>query len=703
MKIRFLQATTGFAIFATAALAHSSVQLTEIIVTAQFRPASIQSQATSVSVLSAGDIQQRAAQHLEEVLNVAPNVNFSSGSSRARFYQIRGIGERSQFQEPLNSSVGFVIDGIDFSGLGTVGTLFDVDQVEILRGPQGTLHGANALAGLINIRTGQPELEPALRVEAGVADYNSWNIGIVGTGPLIDNTLLYRLSINTYQSDGFINNDYLHRNDTNNRDEISVRGKLRWLPSSTDSLDLTAMYIDVNNGYDAFSLDNTRHTLSDQPGQDKQGSRALGLSWHGERKHVDIETDVTYATSDTDYSYDEDWSFAGIAPGWEYSSFDRYRRQRESYSAQFRALSNAQSQLFKETTSWVVGVYLLADNEDLQRNYTYLENDFRSTYDTRTLAIFGQTDSQFNERLNVTLGLRLERRTTHYKDNNNIKGDPEKSLWGGKLVLDYTLSDDAMIYLGVSRGYRANGVNANILSSMDSTDDPEIVKKLSALREYEEEFLTNYEAGLKFSFAHNTLRARLALFYMDRKDQQVKGSFIIPRDDGSKAFIDYTSNAARGNNYGAELELEWIASDRLNIYANLGLLKTEFESYINADGADLSGRDQAQAPAYQYAIGGRYDFGRGVYARLDLEAKDDYYLSDRHDFKAPAYELLHARLGYQTTNWSAALWVRNLTDEDVTVRGFGTFGNDPRKEYVVEPYYQYGDPRVVGISAEYSF
>ena len=86
-----------------------------------------------------------------------------------------------------------------------------------------------------------------------------------------------------------------------------------------------------------------------------------------------------------------------------------------------------------------------------------------------------------------------------------------------------------------------------------------------------------------------------------------------------------------------------------------------------------------------------------------MEGKDDYYLSDRHDIKAPSYQLVHARVGYQTKNWSAALWVKNLNDEDVVVRGFGSFGNDPRKEYALEPYYQYGNPRVIGLSADYSF
>jgi len=687
-------------------LAHAgeaNVEIAEILVTAEFRPVSLQNQASSISVVTAEDIQLRAAQHLEEVLNIAPNVNFSSGASRARSYQIRGVGERSQFQEPLNPSIGFVVDDIDFSGLGTIGTLFDVGQVEILRGPQGTLHGANALAGLINIRTGEPQAEPGMTLQASLAEYGTWNMGLVGTGPLIADRLLFRLAVSSYQSDGYIDNDHLGKDDTNSRDETSVRGKLRWLASDSTTLDINAMYIDVDNGYDAFSLDNTRHTLSDDPGQDQQESSALGLAWHTGARAFDFDAKLTYATSETDYGYDEDWSFVGIAPGWEYSSFDQYLRQRDSLSAQLRFLSNDQSRLFKDTTDWVAGVYLLSDREDLTRRYTYLEQDFQSDYDTDTLALFGQIDSQLTGRLNMTTGLRLEQRQTDYKDNNGVLSDPDKNLWGGKLIFEYSLPGDAMIYMGLSRGYRANGVNAGILSSMESTDDPDIIEQLASVQEYDEEFLINYEAGYKASFANNSLQTRLAVFYMDRQDQQVKGSLVLAREDGSSAFIDYTNNAARGNNYGVELEVDWIVSQQLRFYANLGLLEAEFDKYINADGEDLSSRDQAQAPAYQYAIGGHYDFGRGFYGRLELEGKDNYFFSDRHELKAPGFDLVHLRLGYQAQDWSAALWVRNLTDEEYYVRGFGSFGNDPRKEYKLEPYYQFGDPRVIGISAEWRF
>ncbi len=674
--------------------------LEEILVTAEFRTTPLLEQASSTSVIGALAIEQRTALHLQDILNLAPNVNYASGASRARFFQIRGIGERSQFQEPLNPSIGFIIDDIDFSGLGTAGTLFDVQQVEILRGPQGTLHGANALAGLINVRTAAPDAEPSLRMEAMLADYQTWSGGIVGSGPLVKDKLLYRLAVNSYRSDGFNDNDYLNRSDTSERDETTVRGKLRWLARDNHTLDVTAMHIDVDNGYDAFSLDNTRSTLSDQPGRDIQQSNAMGLKWQSNLALIDLTALVSIASSESEYSYDEDWSFVGIAPMLEYSSFDQYLRDRDSYSAELRLLSNDQSRLFGDRADWVAGFYYLGDREDLRRRYTFLDADFRSAYDTDTLAVFGQLNTSLTDRLRLVTGLRWERRATDYADNNGVSSDPDKTLWGGRLTLEYDLADQYLVYAGVSRGYRANGVNATILANTETIDDPDLATRLQT---FDEEFLLNYEAGFKGQFLDDRLGARLAVFYMDREDQQVRGSLVVPREDGSSQFIDYVDNAAEGNNYGMELELDWQATDRLGLYASLGLLQTEFENYINADGVDLSGREQAQAPAYQYALGGRLDIGRGFYLRLDIEGKDDYYFSDRHAVKAPAFELLHARLGYSGAHWSLALWGRNLTDEQYAVRGFGSFGNDPRKEYAVEPYYQLGDPRQIGVSASYNY
>jgi outer membrane receptor protein involved in Fe transport len=674
-----------------------------VIVTAEFRDVALQSQIGSTTILGESELRERAAQHLEDILNVAPNVNFASGASRARFFQIRGIGERSQFVEPLNPSIGVLVDGIDFSGLGTAGTLFDVDQVEVLRGPQGTLHGANALAGLISIQTGQPQTSPGLRLEATAADYGTYSAGIVGTGPLIADTLLYRLAVNSYQSDGFVDNQYLGRNDTNNRDEVTIRGKLRWLSSEHDTFDLVALYADVDNGYDAFSLDNTRKTLSDQPGQDTLESSAMGLTWQRSLNGSALESRVTFANTDTDYGYDEDWSFVGIAPELEYSSFDRYVRERDSLSAQVRLVSTNPFEAASVAHDWVVGAYYLSEKEDLTRQYTYLTQDFLSRYETDTFSLFAQLDSHLSSNLTLISGVRVERRETRYRDNNAVASDPEKTLWGGRLMLEYTLADNMMLYGGMSRGYRANGVNAGILATLAIVEDPDIAAQLRSQQYFDEESLINYEVGIKNTALAGRLQSRVAAFYMDREDQQIKGSLVIPRPDGSSNFIDYTSNAAAGNNYGLEWELNWQPIEALALYANLGLLETEFEDYTNAAGEDLSGREQAHAPSYQYAAGARFTFGAGFYGRLDLEGKDSFYLSDRHTVRAPSQSLLHARIGFAAQRWDIALWGRNLTDEETVVRGFGSFGNDPRKGYVTEPYFQYGEPRLVGITASYQF
>ena len=111
----------------------------------------------SVTVINEEDIINRNAQHIEDILFAIPNINYSTGSSRGKFLQIRGIGERSEFTEPVNYSVGVIIDGIDFTGISLAASTFDVEQIEVLRGPQGTIYGANALAGLINIVSNSPE------------------------------------------------------------------------------------------------------------------------------------------------------------------------------------------------------------------------------------------------------------------------------------------------------------------------------------------------------------------------------------------------------------------------------------------------------------------------------------------------------------------------------------------------------------------
>jgi outer membrane receptor protein involved in Fe transport len=188
---------------ATAEQTTEAVELDVVTVSADFRDTNVQELAEAVTVIGADNIEARSAQHLESVLSVAPNVNFSSGASRGRYFQIRGIGERSQFVDPVNPSVGLMIDGIDMTGLGGAATLFDVEQVEVLRGPQGTRFGANALAGMINIKSKDATKDSEGYVAAKVGNYSTHNESAAISGSITDNVQA-RLAINSFQSDGYM-------------------------------------------------------------------------------------------------------------------------------------------------------------------------------------------------------------------------------------------------------------------------------------------------------------------------------------------------------------------------------------------------------------------------------------------------------------------------------------------------------------------
>src|SRR6186713_2388865 len=170
--------------FAGIAGAADDEVLQQVVVTASLREQTLQQTPASVTVLDSSTLQAAGEQHFEDVLSLVPNLNWAGGTSRPRYFQIRGIGEREQYEGAPNPSVGFLIDDIDFSGIGMAATLFDVSQVEVLRGPQGTRYGANALAGLISVRSAEPADQFGARVEASAADYGTGSLGAVITGPV---------------------------------------------------------------------------------------------------------------------------------------------------------------------------------------------------------------------------------------------------------------------------------------------------------------------------------------------------------------------------------------------------------------------------------------------------------------------------------------------------------------------------------------
>ena len=666
----------------------------EVIVTSDFRDASLLETAASVTIFDDSTIRNRQAKHLEQLLNLAPNINFSSGASRGRFIQIRGIGERSQFIEPLNPSVGILVDGIDFTGIAGAATTMDIKQVEILRGPQGTLYGANALAGLINLTSNQPTGTTQGNLSLAAGSHNTKTVSGARGGSLSDD-LNYRVAAQSHTSDGYITNDFLKRDDTDNIDELSLRAIIDWRASDDLSLKLTLFRVDADNGYDAFSLDNTRNTLSDKPGHDRQQSSAFALqsNWQA-NEQFDVVSLISFADSDLEYGYDEDWAFPFICSGqdcegWEYNSEDNYLRDRGNSTLDIKLVSkNSISVLGRVNFAWVLGVYARDQDEELLRQYTYNDDDFTSNFDTTNRAIYGQLDIDIASDLSLIAGLRLENRDAAYSDSDGVAHSVDEDLWGGRIALQYQLEKRAMVYGLVSRGYKAGGVNSD--SSLPAQD-----------REFDTELMWNIETGIKGSWLDETLSTQISAFYQQRKDIQIKQSLVQSRDDSNASdFTDYFGNSAEGSNYGIEVEFNWLATDIFSIYGSVGLLNTSYDTPLSMS---LNSRDQAHAPAYQFALGTSLQVSENLLWTVDVEGKDKFYLSSSHDEKSRSYELLNTSLSYSTDDWSASVWGRNLSDEDVIVRGFGGFGNDPRKYYATEPYYQFGEPRSFGVSGQYTF
>lgn len=706
------------AVITGAVSAHSTLaqQLEEVVVTADFRQSPEINYAASLTVVGDHQIRERAAQHLDEILNVTPNVNFSAGASRGRYLQIRGIGERSQFVDPVNPSVGLMIDGVNLSGVGNASTLFDIEQVEVLRGPQGTRFGANALAGMINIESKAPTETFEGRLTGGVANYDSWQTSAVVSGPLATD-LLGRVAVQQYRSDGFIDNSYLERDDTNNRDELTARAKLRWLASDSLTIDTSVFYIDVDNGYDAFSLDNNRTTLSDEPGTDAQETLALAVAadWSFSSR-FDVEMVLSAEQTDVAYGYDEDWTNTQICEGlacdsdlydfdWWYSSTDTYKRDRESVQLDVRLISSDQGKLFG-SVDWVVGVYAVDQSEDLVRDFfnwdAYADDRFTSKYETRRTAVYGELALPLTEKLTLTLGGRVEDFSADYDDSRGVVADPDETLRGGEISLAYRVDQNTFVYGLLSRGFKAGGVNGEALGKASENQfDPSVISFLSDRLEFETETADNFEIGIKGSYWQDRWQLRLALFAMDRNDVQLKGWY-----NENQLFVGYIDNGAEGENRGMELETSLDINQSIRVFGSLGILDTEIKDfYVLADDGlvDKSGRDQAHAPGYQFNLGLDVVIIPGLSGRIEVDGKDEFYFSDSHDQKSDSYELIHASLAYAVADYEFRLWGRNLTDKDYAVRGF-YFANDPRAFYEDDQaYIQLGDPRTYGITASYNF
>lgn len=667
----------------------SEIKVSDVIVSADFRPSTAAETPVSLTEIDEETIESRGAQHLEEVLNLAPNVNISSGASRGQFFQIRGIGERSQFSAPLNPSVGLVIDGIDFSRTGGAATLFDIDSIEILRGPQGTKFGTNGLAGTINMRSKEPTKEFDMHAETGFAEYNTRNFGVAAGGTLVEDKLLGRASLFSHKSDGYMDNDFLNRDNTQNQDELTFRSKLKLLATDDLTFDLTYMHLDIDNGYDAFTLDNSRKSQSNNPGEDKQRTNAVGIkaNWQASDAVI-IQSEATYLNTDIVYSYDADWIADDFA--------ERFDRERDNYSFELRALSDKAGRIFEDTTDWTIGLFHLNQDEQFLYTSDFIVAPLGGNYDTENTAIYGQLDTHLTDKLTFVTGARVEYFEADYDDSSALKLGANETLFGGKLGVNYQANKNHLLYTTLSRGYKSGGVNNNRTIPNN-------------LRVFDTEYNITLEAGVKSSWMNDRLNTTLAVFYTDRRNAQTNNSFEIPKAGGGSDFQIYIGNESDAIHRGVEASIDWFVTDKFRLLGSLGLLDAKFDKRLVGDNFtgqvnDFSGRQVAHAPDYTYSLGGEFYPTSAWTIRANVEGKDKFYFSDSHNQQSTRYDIVNASADYRhNKNWKVSIWARNLFDKDYTTRGF-FFANNPANGYTVqEKYTQFGEPRVAGMTVSYDY
>ncbi|WP_298444388.1 TonB-dependent receptor [uncultured Ferrimonas sp.] len=678
-----------------------------ITVTADLRNIELSQLPGSATVVGEMQLADEGGEHFEQILDTIPNLNWSGATSRPRYFQIRGVGEQEEYQGAPNSSVGFVVDDIDLSGLGMAASLYDLSQVEVLRGPQGTQYGANALAGLIYVKSKDPTQGFESGVTATLAQDDQQTVGGYVSGAATDE-LSYRMVLHSNQQNGFRDNSYLGRDDTNKRDELTFRTKLLWQPSDNLEAKLTFLHADLDNGYDVWTLDNNGFdTTSDEPGEDSQRTNGASLNVRvGVTDKMSLTSITSWTNTHATHAYDGDWAnsdeWAGklcndYAGGFEACQYDytwAKEQRRDTVSQELRLSSEQAGRIFNDSTDWLVGVYAsrLREDNDLNSFYNgFADEALKSSYQAENAALFGQLDTTLGDWV-LSAGLRFEQWDADYSDDAGERFKPEEDMWGGHLSATYRWNEDHNSYVRVARGYKAGGFNMGL---------PDY---LSTNTEYDSETLYNYEIGLKSTWLNGDLHSNIALFYMDRKDQQVEASIQDPTDP--QRFVLYTNNATDSSNYGAEVEMSYQLHRDLELHGSVGWLETEYDNYVvtlsETEERDLSGRELAHAPSYQFAVGATYRNDLGWFGNINLSGKDKFYYSDTNDSQSKAYQLLDAKVGYEAMDWSVYLWGRNITDEKYGVRGF-FFGNEPDQDWAAKQYIRYGDPQQFGITFNYHF
>ncbi|KJY92495.1 TonB-dependent receptor [Pseudoalteromonas piscicida] len=711
-----------------------SKKIERISVTATRQTENLQDVALAVTALSASELEKMNVQDLGDLASHVPNLNLHSGDASNAVIYIRGIGQIDSisFNDP---GVGVYLDDVYLGRVqGAFLDVVDPEQIEVLRGPQGTLYGRNTIGGAVRFSSAKPSQDNEGYVSVALGNYNTRTVKASVNGALIEDTLSGRFAIAKSSRDGFSENRY-NNSDDHDKDTLAWRGSLLYQPSENFSAYLvvdgsnaspsssrtphreTPIYSVIKEGYyapeeDPFLVDVNYNDLEEL---DTSGASLTleYLTGHSVFKSITARREMEYRTH-LDLDATPDASF-GI--------FNFEDQQQISQEFQW---------LYKDDKfSLVSGLYYF--NEDdlsfggsvapdffvMVAPEVYLPwpviNAGERDQENTSSALYANLSWSLTEKLDVTLGARytIEKKEVTSKGEEffgtgvttaeemeavfgtgigysptGYSASKEWKEFTPKVVFDYTISDDSMVYLSAGKGFKSGGFNGRITSFAQP---------------FEPETLWSYEIGSKSLLNNQNIRLNTAAFFNDYKNFQLS-RFSIDPDTG--AFLSLFENAGKATIYGAEMELEAVASDNLTLNLNLGYLGGGYDELIGDFGKEVSDeRELVNSPKWNGRAGFEYFFSAFTQGEFSIRASAAYrsktYLtvSSSEVLAQSGYTLFDMSLHYRSADdsWEASLYGKNLGDKRYRQHGF-----DLSAAPGVQLGY-YGAPRTYGINLKYKF
>jgi len=732
----------------------NSIKIKEIVVTASpkeskhFRQLPI-----TVSTISQHEMQTFQVNSLKNITGIVPNLFIPDyGSRLTSAIYIRGIGSR------INTpSVGLYVDNIPYIDKSAFDFNFsDIESIEVLRGPQSTLYGRNAMGGLIKLHTKSPFTYQGTDLKLSAGTYDSYSASLTHYHRINSK---FALSAGGFfeKSGGFFENTYLHKK----ADPLSSGGgRIRsiWLPKDNLKFDLNVSYeYSDQGGYPYASYDKTTGKTGDvSTNRESKYYRGLlnaGLNISYQAKSFTVSAVTGFQNLKDRMFMDQDFSIKDY-----YALTQKQKQNTISEEITFRSNENKRY----EWTSGVFGFYqsqksnapmsfekdgiamiqsamdLAMTGLPMKVTLTDETMPISGNYSTPTsgAAIFHQStyNDLFIKGLSATIGLRLDyekQEITHQTTatmhaimvmrgqsmdasqpvdiNGKLSDDYLQLLPKFALKYDFKNNNAGNVYASISKGYRAGGYNSQMFadlvqaqmtgssSSAGSLTDADIKEAIS----YKPEYTWSYEVGTHLSLLDNKLTADLAAFYMDTREQQI----VKFADSGLGRM---TVNAGRSASLGAEANIRAIITNAFSLNASYGYTHATFKDYIGNEknqkqeivSVNYNGNYVPMVPQNTFCLGAEYAFKfedsliNSLIFNAQYSGVGKIYWTEKNDLTQNFYGILNGKVGIVMKNVQIDLWARNLLDKSYATFGFISSGS---------AFMQKGKPMQAGIDLRYRF